>query len=81
MPVLLGEALTAAEGMLAIAAAPSRRRCWPAKKPTAASARLSASSSSAVLAAAEVRGLLVELGIHEVRGRLARAVDPASDET
>jgi len=80
MPVLLGEALTAAEGMLAIA-----REAEPASMLASEETYRSLGSAQRQFVfgrfgRARVRGLQAELGIHEVRGRLARLVEPGSDE-
>jgi class 3 adenylate cyclase len=80
VPVLLGEALTAAEGMLAIA-----REAEPASMLASEETYRSLGSAQRQFVfgrfgRAQVRGLPAELGIHEVRGRLARLVEPGSDE-
>ncbi len=80
VPVLIGEALTAAEGMLAIA-----REAEPASMLVSEETYRSLGSAQRQFVfgrfgRAQVRGLRVELGIHEVRDRLARLVEPGSDE-
>ena len=80
VPVLLGEALTAAEGMLAIA-----REAEPASMLASEETYRSLGSAQRQFVfgrfgRAQVRGLQAELGIHEVRGRLARLAEPGSEE-
>jgi HAMP domain-containing protein len=79
-PVLLGEALIAVEGMLAIA-----RDAGPAAMLISEEAYRSLGSAQRQFVfgrfgRAQVRGLPADLGIHEVRDRLARLVEPGSGE-
>ncbi len=80
VPVLLGEALMAAEGMLAIA-----RDAGPTAMLISEEAYRSLGSAQRQFVfgrfgRAQVRGLQTDLGIHEVRDRLARLVGPSPDE-
>ena len=80
LPVLLGEALIAAEGMLDIA-----RDAGPAAMLISEETYRSLGSAQRQFVfgrfgRAQVRGLPADLGIHEVRDRLARLVEPGSGE-
>ena len=77
---LLGDALTAAEGMLAIA-----REAGPAAVLISEETYRSLGSAQRQFVfgrfgRAQVRGVAGDLGIHEVRDRLARLVEPTGEE-
>lgn len=80
VPVVLGEALIAAEGMLAIA-----RDAGPTAMLISEEAYRSLGSAQRQFVfgrfgRAQVRGLQSDLGIHEVRDRSARLVEPGDGE-
>jgi len=79
-PAVLGDALAAAEGMLAIA-----REAGPAAVLVSEETYRSLGSAQRQFVfgrfgRAQVRGVAGDLGIHEIRDRLARLVEPTGEE-